>query len=353
MDISILSDLDSVDAGRFNALDPGCSALCCHGHTLIRENDGRWRVRYLRCVDDAGELAAVIPLYTSKAESWSDPAYDPATWPFDAAPAALAPSAALLVGGRSDLRSSLHARPDLLASPDLRRVLARVAALAAEEGRGLVLPYLPPASREALTRAGGERISWALLGRAARLRGVTEPDWHARIGSHARATLRKDQRLFDSVPMKVAVRTWPEVEDYACAMFAEHNVGLGSPDHPEIARLRNRELMDCAEVELVVFTCETEHVFAVVAGLVWNGELILHELGLRGDGGERERLAVYLNLSFHESVRYARERGLRDVLLGMKATATKSSRGCVFEDVYGGVLGVADTGQLADLPAGA
>jgi hypothetical protein len=354
MDISILDSVEGIGADRFNGLDPGCGALCCHGRTVIRENDGRWRARYLRCVDDRGELAAVIPLYTSPATTWSDPAYNPDSWDFDGGQAAgLTPATAMLVGGRSDLRSSLHVRPDLLGSPQLRRVLAYLSSLAAGEGRGLVLPYLPWSAREALGRAGDERIAWALLGRTAWLRGVARPDWRARLGSHARATLRKDERLFESVQMRVAMPAWAEVEDLACAMFAEHNVGLGSPDHPEIARLRNRELLESGEVELVLFTCATPRVFAMVGGLVWNGELVLHELGIRGAGHDRERLAVYLNLVFHESVRYARSRGLRDVMLGMKASAPKSSRGCVFEDVYGGVLGVEDTEKLAGLLAAA
>lgn len=353
LEIGILTSLAEADPAGFNRLDPGGGAMCCHGHTLIREHDGRWRARYLRCLDERGELAALIPLYTSAAETWPDPAYDPASWDFPEGgyDGGLTPATALLVGGRSDLRSSLHVRADLLASAQLRRVLAYLSALAAGEGRGLVLPYLPPAAREALDRAADGRIAWTRLGRAAWLRGVTEPDWTARIGAHARATLRKDELLFQAVPMTARTPPWAEIEDLAYEMFAEHNLSLGSPDHPEIARLRAREFQDCGEVEPVAFTCASENVFAVMGALVWQDELVLNEIGIRGTGRDRERLAVYLKLVFHESVRYARARGLRDVMLGMKAAAPKSSRGCVFEDVYGGVIGVEDTEKLAGPPA--
>jgi hypothetical protein len=121
----------------------------------------------------------------------------------------------------------------------------------------------------------------------------------------------------------------------------------GRPDHPEFVRMRYRDWLRCGQVECVVFTAETPTCSGVMVGVVWNTDLEILEVGLTGEPSP-ERLAVYLDLLFHQPLRLAWDRGLRDIRLGAEAGTPKASRGAVFQEQFGGVLGVAETRVLAD-----
>jgi hypothetical protein len=143
-----------------------------------------------------------------------------------------------------------------------------------------------------------------------------------------------------------SVRSWPEAEEEASKLIAEHNSRKGTPDHPEFVRFRYAEWQQCEGVELVVFAARAHAVSGVLTALVSKDELELCDIGLVGEEGPA-RLAAYLDLVFHHPVAFARSRGLPNIRVGFGAEVPKKSRGAVFEDLYGGVLDLDHTRKLA------
>ena len=84
MEIAVIDSIAEVSAADFERLDATAGAVGSYQRISQREADGRWRARYLRCLD-GDRLAALIPLYTAHGSSWPDPVYDPAGWPLPAA----------------------------------------------------------------------------------------------------------------------------------------------------------------------------------------------------------------------------------------------------------------------------
>jgi hypothetical protein len=346
MEFREVSQISDIPADRFDALDPAAGGSGSHARLRQRESDGRWEARYLCCWED-GRLLAAVPLYRPRFGAWPDPWYDPAAWRLPGPQsAACTPRRSLVVGGCSGLRSTLHVDPDLRSSERFAEVLARIARIAAEQDRGLVVPYLYPESAEALVRAGGGRIEPGVIARDGVLRGFDRPDWEAGVGWRVRKHLNEDRRLIAAVQPAVSFLPWSQVEDRACKMIAEHAGSKDRPDHPELVRMRYREWAECEGARCLAITGESANVTGVVAAVVWRDELDLIEIGLDGFQG-RERLAVYVDLVFHAPMAYAREHGLRVIRLGVEATLAKSLRGVEIVDLYGAVLPPEATRELA------
>jgi len=338
--------LNDVPGHAYDALDSAAGSVSCYSRMRQREADGRWRVRYL-CGWAGEQLAAVVPLYTPRAKAWPDPAYDPHAWGLPGLDDADGqPGRSVLVGGCAEFPATLHVGPEVRDSGQFVEVLGQLAGLAAVENRCLVFPWVYGEAREAVTRASGGTAGWQRLGRDALLPGVSEPGWEDRQRKRVRYELRRDRRLIAAAGVDSQVQTWAAVEDTACNMVAAHNLAKGRPDHPEIARMRYREWSSCGDVECLAFTARAGDVRGVVAVLIWNGDLELHELGL-DDGDGPGRQAVYLELVFRLPLEYARSRGLRNIRLGLEAETPKASRGAAFHDVYGGVIGIAETREIA------
>jgi hypothetical protein len=346
MDIDVVDSLDDVDADAFDRLDSSAGAAGCYERTRQRGSDGRWRARYLRAVD-GDRLVGMVPLYTATGGTWPDPAYDPGTWGLpDGTAAGCTADRSLLVGGYADLRSGLPVDDDLLAGSGPRTLLARIARLAAEEGRCLVLPYAYTRAKQALDRACEGAIGWTVLGREAHLRGVSEPGWEAAQRKPVRYNLRHDRALIAEAGLRVGILSWPQAEKAASLLIAEHNVRKGQPDHPEFVTMRNQQWDACPSVEFTVFAGRAGTAAGFVTGWVWRDELEIYEIGLRGEESP-QRFALYLDLVFHQPIRFAQERGLRCIRLGPAAERAKAGRGAQFEDLYGGVLNMDETRRLA------
>ncbi len=346
MEFCVTPGIGDITAEAFDALDRAAGAPSCHGRIRQHEADGRWRVQYLRGCD-GGQLQAVVPLFTPRPKSWPDPAYDPRLWgvPGLSGDDGL-PGGSMLVGSCADLRSTLHVRPEVRDCGQFTEVLGQIARLAADEGRGLVFPYVYEETKNALTRASGDRVAWRLLGREAVLRGVSDPGWEDRLGSRPRHEWRRDQRLIAEAGIISQVKAWADVEEEACELIAAHNVAKGRPDHPEFVRMRYRQWAQCAQVECLAFTASTGTLHGLTTALVWNGEIEVYELGITGSPGP-DRRALYLDLMFRQPLEYAQRRGLRNVRLGMMAETPKSSRGADFRNIYGAVISVTDINMLA------
>ena len=351
MEFCVTSGIGDIPAREFDALDCAAGAPSCHGRIRQRETDGRWHVRYLRARDADG-LQAVVPLFTPRGKSWPDPAYDPRAWGIpDLTADQCLPRTSMLAGGCADLRSTLHVRQQARDSGLLTEILAQIARLAADEGRGLTFPYVYQDTRDALTQAAAGLVTWRLLGREAVLRGVCDPDWETRIGSRSRQYLRRDRRLIAETAITSEVRAWTDiagtaVEDTACELIAAHNVAKGRPDHPEFVRMRFRQWAQCAEVECFAFMANTGVFRGVVAAMVWGDDLEMSEIGLdKGEGPER--LAVYVDLVFMQALEFARQRGLQNVRLGPEAERPKTSRGAELSELFGGVITAKDAREIA------
>jgi hypothetical protein len=346
MEFCVTPGIGDITAEAFDALDCAAGVPSCHGRIRQHEADGRWQVQYLRGCD-RGQLQAVVPLFTPRAKSWPDPAYDPRTWgmPGLTEDDGL-PGGSMLAGGRADLRSTLHVRPEVRDSARFAEVLGQIARIAADEGRGLVFPYVYEETRNALTRVSGDRVAWRPLGREAVLRGVSDPGWEDRLGSHARNEWRRTRRLIAESGVASQVKAWADVEDTACELIAAHNLAKGRPDHPEFVRMRYRQWAQCAQVECVAFAASTRALHGVITTFVWNGEIEVYEVGITGSQGP-DRRALYLDLVFRQPLDYAQRRGLHTIRLGMMAETPKSSRGADFRNIYGAVIDAIDTNMLA------
>ena len=345
----MVADIAATGPEQFDALDTTAGAAACYQRLRQRQADGRWSSHYLRATEN-GRLTAAIPVYAYRGKAWPSHYYDAATWQLPGGVRDdLVPGRCLLVGGCSDGRSSLHVRCGTGGRHPLhplRRLVAELASFAADRDRCLVFPYLYAGARAALTEATGDRIAWTLLRREAHLRGVADAGWERSLGSKVNGVLRRDRRLIAAACLDRSTHAWPEVEDQAAELVAAHNVRQGDPDHPEFVRLRYAEWQQCEGVELVVFRAAAGDVRGVLTALVWQDELELCEIGLTGGEGPR-RLAAYLDLVFHRPLAFVRSRGLRAIRAGSAAEVPKRSRGAVFEDLYGCVLDLARTRELA------
>lgn len=347
MNLDVIEHVADVGREQFDALDDQAGAAGCYERISQRETDGRWRTNYVYLADD-GAAKAVVPLYSCRGKAWPDPAYDPSTWdlPGEAA-GEFSGGRAILLEGCADLRSGLHIAGPYRGPDHVRTILVAAARVAAVRGCGIAFPYVFPEAQRALAEAARDAITWSLLGREARWSGISDPAWEERQKSQVRYVLRRDRRLIAQAGVTASALAWSAVQESACDLIAAHNARKGLSDHPEFVRMRHREWDECPGVELVAFTATAGEVAGVLTALVWTTELELYEIGLSGDEGA-DRLAAYLALLFHEPMKFARSRGLRNIRAGMAATIPKTARGATLSNLYGGVLGAVATKKVAD-----
>lgn len=343
----LIDSIAGVPARDFDRLDSSAGAAGCYDRMRQRESDGRWRRTYLRCVDgDSGRLRALIPLYRSRGRNWPDPAYDPRTWDLPAGAAdECTAEGSVIVGSYADLRTGLHVEPELRTPENLRELLARIAAVAAEENRCLIFPFVFEDAQRALASAEGA-IEWKTLGQEAQLRGVADPAWESKLVGRMRRNFRLDRAAIAAAGLGESIHAWHEVEEPVSDLIAEHNIRLGRFDHAEFVKLRSRQWDRCEAVEFFVFATESSTVEGYITAWIWEDELDLYEIGLRGEPGP-DRFAAYVDLAFAQPLRFAQARGLNRIRMGMAAEQTKSVRGADFAHVYGGVLNARETKRLA------
>jgi hypothetical protein len=347
VDIDLTGHIADIPAEQFDRLDPAVGVLGCYAKIKLRDADGRWRVTYVRGTD-GGKLTAAIPVYASRVAQWPDPAYDPRTW-------ALPPTASgdytaarcLLVGSYEERCSGLHVEQSAREPQQLRQILAVLAQLAARQDRHLAFPHFSASARDALSAATSGRIAWAPMGPEAVIHDVSAPGWEASLPKRIRYNLRHDRELIEAAGIIGGQSSWSEVEGTASELIAKHNINKGHVDHPEFVRTRQQMWIDLPQAEHFVFTVRSPVVTGVEIAAVWNDELDLREMGLAGEEGP-DRRAAYLDLAFHQPIRYAQSRGLRLIRYGMEAGKVKAGRGAVLQELYGGVLTASDARRIAD-----
>ncbi|MFE7778464.1 hypothetical protein ACFU5O_32190 [Streptomyces sp. NPDC057445] len=335
------------DQKQFDALDTKTGAASSYSRLRQQEQDARWTGRYLGW-HEGDVLKAAIPIYRYRMRSWPDPSYDPASWGMPGAVGdECSPGNSLMVGGCIDRRTGFHVDEEARTPGQLRRLLAEIAKVAADEDLCLVFPYMYLETKEALDDATSGRIVWAQLDREAHLFGLADPEWEAGLPARTRYRLRRDQRTIAKVPMRVAEASWDEVDSWASELIAQHSTAKGQELLPEFVSDRLSMWQSNPDVDLMVFTAEAAGLRGVQTVLLWGNELEVYEIGLSGEESE-QRFAMYLNLLFHLPIQYARARGgIEHIRLGTKSETPKSRRGGVFQALHGGVLGFADTKRLA------
>jgi hypothetical protein len=347
VDVGLTGHIAGIPEDQFDRLDPAVGMLGCHAKVRQREADGRWRVTYVHGTD-SGQLKAAIPLYASRMADWHDPAYDPRAWALpETVSKDCTASSCLMVGSFEERCSGLHVECSAREPGQLRQILVAMAQAAAGQDRHLSFPYFTSAARNALSEAADGHIAWVVLGREANMLDVAQPGWEASLPRRVRYNLRHDRELIAAAGITSGLCSWSEIADTACELVAKHNIEKGYLDHPEFVRARQRRWTGCPEAEIVVFTATSPLVTGLVAGVRWNDELILTELGLTGDEGAARR-AVYLDLAFHEPIAFAQSHGLRRIRYGLEAEKVKAGRGAVLHDVHGGVMTASDARRFAN-----
>ncbi|EDY56052.2 MULTISPECIES: hypothetical protein [Streptomyces] len=348
MTTTLLDSIGALSPEQFDALDDSAGAAGCHHRLLQRESDLRWRMRYA-VRREADRLLAAVPACTRLGTGWPDPAYDVRRWglPAGLVPEDLTADRCLFVGGCTDLRSALHIGPTADGERVARSVLAGLARTAAETDQCLAFPYVYAPARRLIAQACRDRAGWAPLGREARFPDADAPDREERAVSRVRGVLRRDRRLIAAAGVRTTVSDWADVADDAADLIARHNSRKGSPDHPEFVALRHEQWALCEPVRVIALTASAGTARGVLTALVWRSELELYEIGLTGQESP-DRIAVYLDLLFHQPLAYARDHRLTAIRAGLAAEVPKKSRGAVMHEVYGGVLSVSDTKRLAD-----
>jgi hypothetical protein len=345
MGIDFTSAIADFDQELFDSLDRTAGFASSHSRLGQKELDARWVSRYVGW-SDGQVLRAVIPVYRSRMTSWPDAAYDPRSWRLpDGVGDECPPGAALMVGGCGDRRTGLHTDAEARTPGQLRRLLAELAELAADEGRCLVFPYMYTDAKDALAAATDDRIVWAQLGREAHMFGLSDSQWQSKLPRKVRNTLRRDKSRIAAVPMTVREASWDEVHSSAVELISLHNAKKGQQELPEFVSFRYSDLQ-CSDVELVAFTVQSATVRGVATILLWRDEMEGYEIALTGDDSD-ERFALYVNLAFHVPFQLAQDRGIDHIRFGSGAETPKAARGVVFRDYYGGVLSMDETKRLA------
>ncbi|MEE1838311.1 hypothetical protein ACIODX_38280 [Streptomyces sp. NPDC088190] len=351
MAIGFTSAIADFDQKHFDSLDRTAGYPSSYTRLRQKEQDPRWISRYLEWAD-GGLLKAAIPVYRSRMNSWPDKAYDPRSWVLpDGAGDECSPGSSLLVGGCGDRRTGLHLDAEAKAPGTLRSLLVELARLAADENRCLAFPYMHAAARNALSAATDNRIVWAELAREAHIVGLSDAEWESKLPRKIRKKLRQDRCRIAAAPVAVGrlgdgTASWDEVRPWAAELISHQHAVKGDPEPSEFVNFRYSDLQENPDLDVFVFTAQSPGLRGVTTAVVWEGEMELCEVGLRGENSE-ERIAVYLSTCFHQPFQYAQARGIDHIRCGSTAEATKAARGAVFTEYYGGVLAASETKRLA------
>jgi hypothetical protein len=347
MAIGFTSAIADFEPKQFDSLDRTAGFASSYTRLRQKEQDPRWISRYLEWTDGS-LLKAAIPVYRSRMNSWPDKAYDPRLWGLpDGIGAECAPAASLLVGGCGDRRTGLHVDAEAKSPGTLRGFLAELARKAADEDRCLAFPYMHADARNALAAATDDRIVWAQMARESHVFGLAAPDWESRLPAKVRNTLRRDQRRMADMGVTNGVAVpWDEALPWAAELISHQHSIKDDPEIPEFVNFRYSDLHESPDLDVFVFTARSPSLLGVSTIVVWEDELEVFEVGLRGENSE-ERLAVYTSILFHQPFQYARARGIDHIRLGSTSETAKAARGAVFTECYGGVLSTDETKRLA------
>jgi hypothetical protein len=331
--LSLVDTLRFVAADAFDNLDDVAGAAGSHSRRLQLERTKQWSTRYLISVVE-GDLCAAVPLYVCRALNWPDPEYNPRSW---GARIDCRPNDALLVGGRSDYRSSMHVSM-IIPPAALRLLVRRLAEIAVRTGRALIFPFFYMETVELLDEFIRDAVAWFELGEDGEYVGTSTDTWEMNLPKDARYTWRRDRRAIAEAGVEVELTDWNNAKTYAASLIADHNNRKRLMDRPELVNARYQRWISCPDIEVVVFDGHTESCRGVSTGLVWRNNLEMHEIGVPdANGMANSRLSLYLALGAHAPIAYAQDRCLGRIRLGRGSRPSKSNRGAEFRRLYGGV----------------
>jgi len=282
--------------------------------------DARWRTRYL-VIRSEGEPIALTPLYT-QLHGKPPPGYEP--WGLHESTEGPIPLTTY-VGSRSGFQASWVAPEDLWEAGHSGTLASAMEALTVwGDGQGTMIafPYQTALVASRLT-AVLDDIVWRHAANAA-----TFLPAHL-YNSKVRSVLRRDSLMRARCGVQGSSYRLGRVQDLpdrVTQVIADHNVRLGTPDHPEFVGARLRQLASIADCSIVIFESQAEGAWGVLYAICNESHLELLEIGL--SPSEREcRHAVYIDLIHALPVEFARQAGIPVVKCGIAAELPKKSRG--------------------------
>jgi hypothetical protein len=339
MTTTIGPTIDLISAAGFDNMNR-IGAAGSHGRLRALEDDPRWDSAYVLS-ERAGALVGATPMYRCRAGAWPDVAYAAETW--NRSFAAASPAKSVLMGGRSDLQSSVFLSDDAVTEELVRSVTRRCAEWAGDS-EYLLLPYFSGPDWTALSESLGSTVSWQCVGHEASFLAPFPTAPGVQLPRRVRQTLSRDDRNSRSHGIEARVTSWDEanLSGVAAQLIAEHNARFGSADHSVLVESRMAAWQQTPGIDLLVF-----HAWSAtgsdgfVTALVWRDTLELFEIGLCGEPGA-ERHSLYVELVFRAPMAFAAENELRCITTGLAAGVPKAARGASFSPVYCGVASLAD-----------
>ncbi|HVO53069.1 MAG TPA: GNAT family N-acetyltransferase [Solirubrobacterales bacterium] len=334
---STVDSLTELASAELRELETSAGAYLSFERWRDLEQDARWQTRYVVVRRDTG-LLALLPLSAPAKGAWSFAAYDPRALLGESA-SGTAERDWLLVGGRADLACGLLRAPGLddatlVAAAELAGGAARADPLAHQ--RRLAALYVGADERDAIARVLGPAVEERVVGTEARLAvvGNGRGDHLASLSSSHRNVVRRDWRDRDAAELATRSTGWEEVIDEAAGLIADVSRGHGHADHPVIVRARLEPWLAHREIEPVAFVVSArERTLAIALGWRWRDLLQVYEVGLVSREVPARHLA-YVEAMVYAPLRWAADRGCREITLGLAASEPKRLRGAELRPVH-------------------
>jgi uncharacterized protein len=302
-------ETDQVPAVRYLALRSAGSGDLL-GATPVNVIDGDW--------------PAAIPA----PERLSRPGPEPAPVPADWLPA-------VSVGARIGYDNDLLVDPDL--PPDAQlRVIRELLAAAAELAPNRLAPHLNQRGAGRFAAAGW-RLAPTTQSASIMVRGRSFEEYVAGLPRRVAGSVRREARAYaerypDGVGREPLTACAAELAPLSVSLHRKYG---GDADADRQRRFYARVGAALGD-RSVVFTCRREgRLVGYALGLEWAGVLHMRSAGF--DYDRLQQAFEYFSVGYYEPVRYAAERGLRAVRLGVGTLEAKVRRGAELSTVYSAV----------------
>lgn len=303
---------------------------CTPGYLAAVKHDRRWEARFL-VVRERNSVLGVVPAYRLRAGTLEADYRIRERFTED-----ITDLDCVLVGSHSGYAGSwllsreirtdrLDEFSDLLGAVLRDDILVR--------GVRLAFPYCNDALRQALREALGTPTEWVEAAHESVFRISDD------IPSRIRGVHRRDQRMLAQHGVTYGFEiSLDEVDPQVAEMIADHNVRLGTPDHPEFVAMRIKRWQKIMGTSVVVFHVESGGTrCGVLYGVHTGSRLDLLEIGLPENVPAEWRAQAYASLICHAPRVYCEMLGIDRVWCGVGSTQAKTSRGALSRPLYFGV----------------
>lgn len=296
-------------------------------------------MRYVVARGDSGATLGVLPLFLAPAARAG--LYDPAATLGDDLAAAVGASPVLLAGNCSGYRTGFAvARDARRRAPEVVASMLWAADRAADGlGAGsMTLQYMPRAQADVLVRTGLVDAGEVVLqdcDASFELAGGGFDDFVAALPRHRRKSVRRDARVFAGAGLRVERASLSDALPFAARLFVrlkEHHGAVVAEDDARAWLEAQARALDDASVVFAARAPDGD-VVAYALTYEWDDVLLVRAVGLDYDRAVPS--AAYFHVTYYEPLRYAYERGLRVVHVGISSLRPKVLRGGRIGELYG------------------